>query len=50
MMGDLVLTVFARWPVSAWMAFGRPRGVLNAWVWCFRPLIAWGVANAKSTR
>ena len=45
-----VLLVFAKWPVSAWQALGRPRHVLNAWVWLFRPLIAWGAADAKSTR
>lgn len=45
-----VLFVFAKLPVSIWFAVGRPRGVLNAWTWLFRPLIKWGAADAKSTR
>lgn len=48
-MRQAVLYVFAKAPVSVWMALGRPRGVLNAWVWLFSPLIDWG-ANAKSTK
>ena len=46
-----VLYLFGKLPVSVWMAVGRPRGVLNAWVWLFRPLIVWGVGDEpKSTR
>lgn len=45
-----VLYLVARLPVSIWFKLGRPRGVLNAWVWVFRPLIRWGAADAKSTK